>query len=29
VPPDILQGLVDKAYGADADTLERVRKAMR
>ena len=29
VPPDILQGLVDKAYGADAQTLERVRKAMR
>ena len=29
VPPDILQGLVEKAYGADAQTLERVRKAMR
>jgi len=29
VPPDALQTLVDKAYGADAETLERVRKAMR
>lgn len=29
VPPDILGSLVDKAYGADAETLERVRKAMR
>jgi len=29
VPPDALQTLVDRAYGADAETLERVRKAMR
>ena len=29
VPPDALHTLVDKAYGADAETLERVRKAMR
>ncbi len=29
VAPDVLQTLVDKAYGADAETLERVRKAMR
>ena len=29
VPPDTLQTLVDKAYGADAQTIERVQKAMR
>ena len=29
VAPDSLQALVDKAFGADAETLERVRKAMR
>ena len=29
VPPGTLQSLVDKAYAADAETLERVRKAMR
>ena len=29
VPPNTLQSLVDKAYGADAETIERVRNAMR
>jgi tripartite-type tricarboxylate transporter receptor subunit TctC len=29
VPPDALQTLVEKAYGADAQTLERVRQALR
>jgi tripartite-type tricarboxylate transporter receptor subunit TctC len=29
VPPDALQTLLEKAYGADAQTLERVRQALR
>jgi len=29
VPPDALQTLVEKAYGADAQTLERVRQTLR